>query len=197
LLLIDKLKAWNVKYDIWSFSSDFFFILGVLLFNWNPVLLILWFMVDTSTMIFFGIILFRKEGNDWVGTVGFIITSFIVVGLLACLYMGVEKFIIELKMEELINSDPSQIINPIVLPIVLSCSILSHHAQYVQELKRMKEGTYTGAYLKHFFLRYILISALIVFIVFFFVYFQIGIIIALIGVKAFLRFFNKKFRSIL
>lgn len=154
-------------------------------------------MLDTAAMIIFGVILFKKEGNDWITTTGYIIMCLIVVFLLAALYTGVQDFIEDLKMEDVVNSDPLQILNPVVLPIVLTCSILAHHAEYVQELKRMKEGTYTSSYLKHFFIRYILISAMIMFIIFFFVYFQIGIVIALIGVKAFLRVYNKRLRAIL
>jgi len=193
----NTIRSWNSKYDIWSLFSDFFFIIGVFLFDWNPVLLILWFMVDSSAMIFFGIILFKKEGNDWVTTIGFSISSFLIICMLAGLYSGVESFIEDLNMEDMIKTDPSQILNPVILPIVLCCSILNHHSHYIEELIRMNNGTYNSTYIKHFYLRYILISALILFIIFFFVYFEIGIVIALIGIKALLRIFNKKLRNVL
>lgn len=196
-MLLDKIKELNARYDIWSLFSDFFFIIGVVAFNWNPVLLILWFMVDTIGMLFFGVILFHKENKSWISTIGFILVSFFFIGLLIGLYSGIVKFIKDLHMEDLINTDPFQIINPVILPIILSCSILSHQASYSTELQRMKDGTYKSAYLKHFFLRYILIYALILFMIAFFVYFQIGIIVALIGIKAILRVFNKRIREIL
>ncbi len=154
-------------------------------------------MVDSSAMVFFSVILFKKEGNDWVTTVGFAISSVLVVCMLAGLYSGVESFIEDLEMDKIIDTDPGQILNPVILPVVLVCSILNHHAQYLEELKRMDNGTYNSTFIKHFYLRYILISGLILFIILFFIYFEIGIVIALISVKAFLRIFNKRLRDII
>ena len=197
MLFFRYFKEWNDKYDFWFLLSEFFFLFGVLLFNWNPVLLILWFMVDTASMLFFGVILFYKEKEDAISTVGFTISSLLMIAIMAALYSGVEGYIVELKMEKLVNSDPSQIFNPVVLPIVLSCCILGHHAEYKKELQRMDEGTYNSSYLKHFYLRYILVNMIILSMVFSFYYFQVGIVTALIAVKSLLRLFNKKYRTIL
>lgn len=197
MLLFQHLKRWNDQYDFWSLLSDFFFLFGVLLFDWNPVLLILWFMIDTGTMLFFGVILFYKEKEEIISTIGYTITSLMLIIIMAALYGAVERHIVELKMEKLVNTDPSQIFNPVVLPIVLSCCILSHHAEYVNELKRMEAGTYNSSYLKHFYLRYLLVNLIILSMVFSFSYFQTGIIVALIAVKSLLRLLNRKYRTIL
>ena len=154
-------------------------------------------MIDTAAMLIFGNILFYKENKDLISSIGFIFVSILIIGLLGGVYSGIVDFVEDLEMEELINTDPMQIINPILLPLILSFSILNHHADYQNELDRMRDGTYKSAFLKHIFLRYLLISVLSIFIVFFYIYFQFGIIIGLILIKSGLRLVNTKFREIL
>lgn len=75
-MIFHNLKKLNAKYDIWPLFSDFFFVVGVLAFDWSPVLLILWFMIDTCTMLIFSNVLIHKdEKGDWVDTAMFIIIS--------------------------------------------------------------------------------------------------------------------------
>lgn len=192
-----KIKSANDKYDIWSLFSDFFFLVGVFVLDWNPVLLIIWYMIDTVCMLLFGIILVHKESSDWMDTVIFVTISPMMIFLLFGLYRGVEDFIVELKMEDQVISDPNLVINSYLLPIMLVCSTLGHYAEYSKDIERMNNGTYNSAYLKHFFLRYILIYAFVLFLIFFYVYFQMGIVILLLGMKAILRVFYKKFREII
>ena len=194
-MIVEKLKEWNAKFDIWSLFSDFFFLFGVFFLGWNPVLLIVWFMIDTSSMLFFAIILFHKERKSWIDTIGFLIISPMFVFFQGALYNSVIKFIKDVGLEDQINADPTQLINPILFPLIISFSILNHYASYSLELRRFENGTYNGAFIKHFFLRYILTFAIVLFMIAFLVYFELGLIVALIGVKAILRVFNKKSRA--
>ena len=195
-MIAKKLTEWNAKFDIWSFFSDFFFLFGVLFLGWNPVLLILWFMIDTGVMLFFVTILFHQERKDWMDTVFFIFISPLFIGILVAFYIGIQDFIIDLKMEEIVNADPTQLFNSVLLPLILSFSALNHYSEYQEDRKRMLNGTYKSGFLKHFFLRYFLLVFLIIFMVFSFEYFQMGILILLFIAKAILRVFNKKVRTI-
>ena len=90
------------------------------------VLLILWFMIDTGVMLLFVIILFHQERKDWMETVFFIFMSPLFLGILAALYIGIQDFIIDLEMEEIANSDLTQLFNSILLSLILSFSALNH-----------------------------------------------------------------------
>ena len=195
--IFNELNKWNQKFDIWSFFSDFFFLFGVLFLGWNPVLLILWLMIDTAVMLFFVTILFHQERKDWMETIFFIFMSPIFLGILAALYIGLQDFIIDLNMEKIVNADPTQLFNSILLPIILSFSALNHYSEYKEDRNRMLNGTYKSSFIKHFFLRYVILIILITVMVFFFVYFQIGILLLLLVAKAVLRIFNKKMRTVL
>jgi len=191
------LNKWNQKFDIWSFFSDFFFLFGVLFLGWNPVLLILWFMIDTAVMLFFVTILFHLERKDWIDTVFFVLISPMFIGMLVALYIGVQDFILELEMENVVNADPTQLFNSLLLPLILSFSALNHYSEYKEERKRRLNGTYRSSFIKHFFLRYVLLVSLITLMVFFFIYFQMGIVLLLFLAKAVLRVFNKRARTVL
>lgn len=195
--MLALLKTWNTKYDLWSFFSDFIFVFGVLVLGWSPVLLILLYIIDTAVMLLFTFILFHKENKDWIKTIGFLIFSPMLLGFMAAFYWTIMQFIEELELEESINADPSQIINSYILPIILVSSGLNHFAAYGESLQKMKDGTYKSTFIKHFFLRYVFIMALIVFIVFGQYFLNASIVLALIGIKVFLRIWNKKYRDIL
>lgn len=194
-MFFNKVKIWNDRFDLWSFISDFFFVIGVFVLNWNPITLILWFMIDVASMLFFGNILFYKESKDKILTVGFIAVSAIILAFLVGLYSGVVKFIDDLNLTDVVNTDPSQLINPIILPIILSFSTLNHAAAYYDELRRMEDGTYNSMFIKHIFIRYLSLNALILFMIGFFLYFEIGIVIGLILIKSLVRIFFKKSRN--
>ena len=77
-------------------------------------------MIDTAVMLFFVTILFHQERKDWMETIFFIFMSPIFLGILAALYIGLQDFIIDLNMEKIVNADPTQLFNSILLPIILS-----------------------------------------------------------------------------
>jgi len=60
---ISRLHQWAAEKDVYSLLNDFFFVFGVLFFDWNPVLIILWFMVDQAFMGGFVIALSYKVGK--------------------------------------------------------------------------------------------------------------------------------------
>ncbi len=197
-MIVGKIKELNAKFDIWSLFSDFFFVIGVVVFGWNPVLLILWFMIDTCTMLIFANILIHKDKKgDWVDTAMFIIISPFLVFMLLGLYRGVESFIVELNMQEVVISDPNLVFGSYLFPIMLVCSSLGYYSEFRDDLLRMKNGTYAHSFLKHFFLKYILFFALILLMVAFYVYFEFGIVLLLIAMRAILRVNNKKWRTVL
>jgi hypothetical protein len=193
--MVTLLKTWNDKYDFWSFFSDFIFVFGVFILGWNPVLLILLYIIDLLVMLLFTIILFHIESKDWVKTIGFLFLSFMVVSFSIAFYSIIEGMVESLELE--INTDPSQIINSYILPIILVSSGLNHYAAFSESLQKMKEGTYKSTFIKHFFLKYVFIKVLIVFTVFGQFFFNTAIVIALIGIKVILRVWNKKYRDIL
>jgi hypothetical protein len=195
--MIEFLKKWNSKYDLWSFFSDFIFVFGVLILDWSPVLLILLLIIDTSVMLLFVNILFHKENKDWIKTIGFIILSPLFLGLLAGLYDTLMRFIEDIHLEEIIIADPSQIFNSYILPIVLVSSGLNHYAEFDKSLHKMKNGTYNSSFIKHFFLKYIFVMVIILALAVGYYYFNATIVIVLIIGKTFLRMWNEKFRAIL
>jgi len=149
--LFKKIQEWNTKYDIWSFISDFFFLFGVVFLNWSPILLLLWFMLDTIVMMFFTYLLFHKENKGWIKTVGFAMIPVVVIITFGGLYDSLMKHIEDIEMDHLINADPFQIINFVVLPIALSASALNHASAYQISVQKMQQGTYTSSFIKHFF----------------------------------------------
>lgn len=193
--MVEKFKSWNEKYDLWSLFSDFFFLFGILFLDWSPILLILWFIIDTLVMLGFVWILFHKENNDWIKTFGFGFLAFGIVCFLIAFYNGIIGHITDLETEHMVRSDPSHILNLYILPFALCVMGLNHYAEFQRSLYKMKNGTYKSGFIKRFFMRYLLVCGLVVIIVFSFVYFNIGIIIALIGIKAVLRSMNKKIRK--
>ncbi|PCJ23751.1 MAG: hypothetical protein COA97_11050 [Flavobacteriales bacterium] len=193
--MLSLLKTWNNKYDLWSFFSDFIFVFGVLVLGWNPVLLILLYIIDLLVMLLFTIILFHIESKDIVKTIGFLFLSFVVVSCSVAFYIVVQGMVESLELA--INTNPSQIINSYVLPIILVSSGLNHYAAFSESLQKRKEGTYKSTFIKHFFLKYVFLMVLILFTVFGQLFFNAAIVIALIGIKVFLRIWNKKYRDIL
>jgi hypothetical protein len=191
------LKIWNDKYDIWSFFSDFIFVFGVLVLGWSPILLILLLIIDTAVMLLFVNILFHLENKDWIKTIGFIIFSPMFLGILVGLYSTLMKFIEDVDLDEVINADPSQIINSYILPIILVSSGLNHYAEFDRSLHKMKEGTYNSTFIKHFFLKYIFIMVIILALAIGYFYFNATIVIVLIIGKTLLRMWNKKFRDLI
>ena len=194
--MLTFLKTWNNKYDLWSFFSDFIFVFGVLVLGWSPILLILLLIIDTAVMLIFVNILFHLENKDWIKTIGFIIISPLFLGILAGLYDTLMDFIEDLGIDNLINADPSQVINSYILPMILVSSGLNHYAEFDRSLHKMKEGTYQSTFIKHFFLKYLFIMSIILVLAFGYYYFNATIVIALIAGKTLLRMWNKKYRAI-
>lgn len=194
--MLNQIKIWNEKYDLFSFFSDFIFVFGVLVLGWSPVLLILLFIIDTAVMLLFTVILFHKESKDIIKSIGFVIISPMFIGLLFVLYMTIMDFVEEIEMDKIINTDPTQIINSYILPIILVSSTLNHYAAYGQSLQKMKEGTYSSTFIKHFFLRLVFIMAMMLIMVFCYIYLNAAIVVSLIIIKALLRLWNKKYRTI-
>lgn len=191
--MLKKFNSWNNKYDLWSLFSDFFFLFGILFLGWSPVLLVLWFIIDTLVMLIFTWILFHKESNDWTKTIGFGIIAFVIVSFLLAFYNLIMGHIEDIDMGHLVNTDPSQILNSYIFPFALCSMGLNHYAEFERSLYKMKVGTYKSGFIKRFFMRYILMFGLVLTIVLSFIYFNIGIIIGLIGIKAVLRTMNRKF----
>lgn len=193
--MFKTLKKWNEKYDIWSFITDFMFVFGVLVFDWSPILLILLLIIDTSLMLLFVNILIYLETKDIIKTVGFILVSpFFLIPVVA-MFLSLNKFVEEINMEDIINVDPSQIINSYILPFILVSSALNHYAAFSNSLDRIKNKTYTGQFIKHFFLKNIFIIATILILVVGYHYFNATIVITLIAGKMLLRVWNKKYRE--
>lgn len=193
------LKRWNEEYDIWSLLSDFFFLFGVFVLDWNPILLIAYFMIDTATMSFFAIILFYKEKSDWINTIGFTFSVFVVLAAMLAIYNSVLIYIEELEKLNIPTQpiDPTHLFNPVVIPLILCFSALTHYAEYKEDIQRMKLGTYKSSYIKHFGLRYLLINGIVLLMVFSYAYYHLTVIIGLLAVKSILRLVNKKYRKIL
>lgn len=193
------LKEWNEKYDIWSLLSDFFFLFGVFVLDWNPILLIAYFMIDTAAMSVFAIILFYKEKKDWIHTIGFVFAVLIVLACMLGIYSGVLQFIddldkLHIPVEQI---DFSHLFNPIVIPLILSFSGLTHYAEYQEDIRRMREGTYSSSFIKHFGMRYLLVNGLVLIMVLSYSYYNISVVLGLLIIKTFIRLVNKKYRKIL
>jgi len=198
---IARFHQWASKKEAYSLLNDFFFVFGVLLFDWNPVLIILWFMVDQAFMGGFVIILFHKEPKSKLYELP---VTIIIVGLfisaMAMFYWQVVEFLDEIKVMHLVNPDPSQILNPVILPFLGTFSILNHHREYQEDLKKIASGKYERQFIRHFFSRYLALVPLITIMIVAFAIFQnfyIGILIALISIKAFLRLYREKWRRFL
>lgn len=192
-------KKWNERFDIWSLSADVFFLFGVFVLDWNPVLLIAYFIIDTAAMSVFAIILFYKEKKDWIYTLGFIFCVFVILSSMLALYNNILLYIDELtKLAIPTRSiDHSELFNPIVIPLILCFSALAHHAEYAADLQRMRKGTYKSSYIKHFGLRFILLNGIVVLMVFSYAYYNLTIIVGLLAIKSIVRLVNKKYRKIL
>lgn len=199
--MISQIKKYNQilnrRFDLWSFTYDFLFLLGTFLFDWNPILLVVWFMIDTCTMLILGIHIFYKENKSYFDAFLYICFIFFFLGIMYALFLGIKKFVFDLEMEDEVNTDLTQIINPIFLPIILVCSLLSHVEEYHRELERFEKGTYNGQYFKHFGKRYVAINVICFLIALSYVYFEASIIVGLILIRSFLRVYKEKYRDIL
>ncbi|MFT6166248.1 MAG: hypothetical protein ACJAV5_000133 [Vicingaceae bacterium] len=194
--LIEKLRQLNSKFDVWSFLTDFFFLVGFFALDWNPILLIVWYMVDTSVMLLFAIIITHISSKDWLDTFAFIVLAPIFIFIMFGLLHAVNELIVELRLQNEVVSDPRLVFNSFLFPIMLICSGLNYFTEFQNDKIKIENNTYKHDFLKHFFLRYTLIFALVACLALFYIHFQIGIIILLIAVKAILRVFNKKVRTI-
>lgn len=156
-------------------------------------------MVDTATMSVFAIILFYKEKKDWIYTIGFVFAVFIVLACMLGIYSGILQFIddldkLHIPVEQI---DFSHLFNPIVVPLILSFSGLTHYAEYQEDIQRMKEGTYSSSFIKHFGMRYLLVNGLVLIMVLSYSYYNISVVLGLLIIKTFIRLVNKKYRKIL
>lgn len=170
------LKEWNEKYDIWSLLSDFFFLFGVFVLDWNPILLIAYFMIDTATMSVFAIVLFYKESSSWKHILGFVFIVFTTLVFMLAIYDSVLQYIENLDKLNVITEtiDLNNLFNPVVIPLMLCFSALAHYAEYSSDLQRMRSGTYSSSFIKHFFLRYFLINGLVLLMVISYVFYNIS-----------------------
>ena len=139
--MLEKLKHWNNKYDIWSFFTDFMFVFGVLVFDWSPVLLILLLIIDITVMLLFVNILIYLEVRDFLKTFIFLTISPFFVAPVVAMYLTLPKFLVDIHMDKVINADPAQIINSYILPFILVSSALNHYAAFSRSLERIKKGT--------------------------------------------------------
>lgn len=148
-------------------------------------------------MLVFTTIIFHKENTSWIYTVAFLTIVLVLVYFMTMFYGIIENLVRNLKLEDAIHTHPSQILNPVILPVLLCTSALTHYTPFKEDLERMKSGSYQSLFIRHFFLRYFLITGMIVVIVLSYVYFSVGAVVGLIGVKSALRLWEKKYRNIL
>jgi hypothetical protein len=150
-------------------------------------------------MSLFAIILFYKEKRDWIHSIGFLFIVFIILSSMLAIYDSILYYIDELDKLNIPTKaiDHSHLFNPIVIPLILCFSALTHHAEYAADIQRMKLGTYKSSYIKHFGLRYFLINGIVILMVFSYAYYNLTIIVGLLAIKSILRLVNKKYRKIL
>ena len=195
--MLNILNQWNEKYDAWSLLSDFLFVFGVLVLDWSPILLIILLIIDTSVMLLFVHILYYLESKDWIRTISFILFYPLFIGLFIGLYAALMKLVEDVKLDSIINTDPFQILNPYILPIILVSSALNHYIDFTKGVNEIKAGIYVGTFIKHFFLRFVFIISIFLILAVAYSYFNATIVIVLIIGKALLRLSNKKYRVIL
>lgn len=193
--MLSLLKEWNNKYDLWSLFTDFMFVFGVLVFDWSPILLILLLIVDVSVMLLFTNILFYLETKDFLKTFVFITISPFFLLPVILMYLSLPKFLEDVHLDNIINSDPFQIINSYILPFILVSSCLNHYAEFSKSLEKIKRKTYTGQFIKHFFLKNIFIIVVILTLAVGYHYFNATIVLALIAGKMLLRLWKSKYRE--
>ena len=196
---IARLHQWASKKDFYSLLNDFFFVFGVLIFDWNPVLIILWYMIDQAFMGLFVILLGLKEGKaGWLESIA---GSWIVIALtllLISFYGSVETFVEDLKFLNEYDTSPSQIINPVIFPFLASFTILNHLREYQLEVERIRNGSYDHRFMRHYFVRYASIIVMLCVMVLAFVIIQnffAGILFALVSIKALIRLYTTKGRE--
>jgi len=192
--MFEFIKNWNDKYDLWSLITDFIFVFGVFVLNWNPILLIILFMLDTGIMYLFALILFHKESKNWVNTFGFALLGFVIISFLLAFHGIVMGLAEDFKMlpAESIFGDHSY-----VLPLIFTSSFLVHYAEFDKDINAMKDGTYKSSFIKHFFLRYIFVTGIIILISVSYVYLDSAILFGFIIIKSLLRLIKKKYRHII
>jgi len=195
--MLNIIKQWNEKYDAWSFFSDFLFVFGVLVLDWSPILLIILLIVDTIVMLFFVHVLYYLETKDWIRTISFVLFYPLFISLFVGMYVALIKLVETVELDGVINTDPFQILNSYILPIILVSSALNHYADFSRSVAEMKAGIYIGTFIKHFFLRFVFIIAIFLTLAIGYSYFNATIVIVLIIGKALLRLWNKKYRVIL
>jgi hypothetical protein len=193
--MVSLLKKWNDKYDIWSFFSDFLFVFGVLVLDWSPILLILLLIIDITVMLLFVNILIYLELKDFLKTFIFLTISPFFIAPVVAMYLSLPKFLEDIHMDKIINSDPAQIINSYILPFILVSSALNHYSAFSKSLERIKKGTYKGQFIKHFFLKNIFAILSIMVLAFGHFFFNATIVLALIVGKMLLRSWNQKYRE--
>jgi hypothetical protein len=146
-------------------------------------------------MLLFTNILFYLETKDWIRTIAyFLATPFFLIPVVT-MYLSLPKFLENVDLDKIINSDPTQITNSHILPFILVSSGLNHYAAFSKSLDRMKEGTYKGQFLKHFFLKNLFIIGVILSLVIGYSHFNFTIVLALIIGKTALRLWNNKYRE--
>lgn len=111
------------------------------------------------------------------------------------MYLSLPKFLKDVHLENIINSDPSQIINSYILPFILVSSGLNHYSAFSKSLEKLKTGTYKGQFIKHFFLKNLFIIGVILSLVIGYKHFNFTIVLALIIGKVFLRLWKSKYRE--
>jgi hypothetical protein len=203
--MLDLLKLWNSKYDFWSLLSDFIFVFGVIILDWNPILLVFLFIVDSGVMSLFANILFFLEYKDFIRSFGFIIISIVMLLGMLALFQSIFQFMLELQMEEMNGLNTweasylyvSPVLQSYILSLILVSSGLNHYSAFDESLHKRKEGTYNSTFIKHFFLRYVFLMGIILLMVIGQHYFNATLIIGLIIIKAILRLWKRKYRTII
>jgi len=199
------LKTWNDKYDFWSLFSDFIFVFGYLALDWDPILLVFLFIIDSGVMSMFANILFYLEEKSLFSSFGFLMISILMLFGMLGIFESIFQFMKELQIEGMEKNKPFEamqvyvlpVLSSYILPIILVSSGLNHYATFSESLQKMKNDTYTSTFIKHFFLRYLFLVLITLLMVVGQYYFNVSIIIGLIAVKAILRLWKRKYRTII
>ena len=142
MMLIEKLKQLNAKFDLWSFFADFFFLVGFFALIWKPILLIVWCIIDTSVMLLFPIIITHISSKDCLDTIAFIVLAPIFIFIMFGLLHAVNDLIVEFRLQNEVISNPRLVFNSFLFPIMLFCSGLNYYSEFQRDRIKIENNTY-------------------------------------------------------
>ena len=159
------------------------------------MVIVFWFVLDNLSMLFYVSILNFKEKSSWSDKIGVKILFFCIFCSSILFFNLLFDVFVEIQTEyggyNSINMDLGAII------VFLCISLLSHSNEYLQELEKIRLGTYQSEMMRHFVLRFFLLYGLIIVAIISFQVFEEGVLVGLIGVRAILRIRSKKMRALL